>query len=229
MNSSMRVATHAAPVRQQVLVNLREAILEGLFKPGDRLYEQTLCDLLGVSRTPIREALRQLETEELIHIIPNKGPVVREVTRQDAQDIYQVREMLEGLAVRLFAQVADDAAIASLEAAVQGIESCIRQKEYRVLLKRKNEFYDVLLKGCGNKVVYQVLGSLLARVTLLRGTSLAQPERPARSLEEIKKILAAIKARDPDAAYEASTAHIRQAAVAALGNLPTDSKKNFQK
>lgn len=223
MNSSMRVATHAAPVRQQVLVKLREAIIAGQFKPGERLQEQMLCDLLGVSRTPIREALRQLETEELIQIIPNKGPVVREVSRQDALDIFQVREQMEGLAARLFAQTADDATIALLEEAVRNIESCIRKKEHSLLLKRKNEFYDVLLKGCGNKVVYNVLGSLLARVTLLRGASLARPERPPKSLKEIKKILSAIKARDPDAAYEASTAHIRQAAASAMQNLPESS------
>jgi DNA-binding GntR family transcriptional regulator len=216
----MRVSAQAAPVRHQTVINLRQAILEGRFQPGDRLYEQKLCDMMGVSRTSIREALRQLESEGIVTIIANRGPVVTEVTLQAAEDIYQVRELLEGLAADLFARRADDKAIKALEAAVSNLEKCIQRKDFGALLKRKNEFYDILLGGCGNQVVHTLLNSLLARVSVLRGISLSRAERPRQSLTEIKKIMKAIKNRDPEAAYEASKEHIRRAAAVAIRSLP---------
>ena len=100
---------------------------------------------MGVSRTSIREALRQLESEGIVTIIANRGPVVTEVTLQAAEDIYQVRELLEGLAADLFARRADDTAIKALGSpAVSNLEKCIQRKDFGALLKRKNEFYDIL-------------------------------------------------------------------------------------
>jgi DNA-binding GntR family transcriptional regulator len=215
----MRVSTQPAPVRHQTVTNLRQAILEGHFQPGDRLYEQRLCDLMGVSRTSIREALRQLESEGLVTMLPNRGPVVTEVTLQDAEDIYQVRELLEGLAAELFARRADTRETEALEAAVEGLEQCVRQKDDRALLKKKNEFYEILFKGCRNLVLYSLLKSLLARVSVLRGISLSRPQRPRQSLAEIKKIINAIKAGDPEAACQASKEHVRRAAAAAIRSL----------
>lgn len=229
MSSSMRVFTQAAPLRQQTIVKLREAIIEGRFQRGERLYEQKLCDLTGVSRTVIREALRQLEAEGLVCLIPNKGPVVAEVTAKDAEDIYQVRELLEGLAASLFAQRADASMIEALEGAVQRVEQCLQLQDSRELLKSKNLFYDVLLMGCGNKVVSVLLNSLLVRVTFLRAASLSQSERPFQSLAEIKRILAAIKDRDPEAARKASTEHIRNAAAAALLRLNQEPQQSKPK
>ena len=215
----MRVSTQPAPVRHQTVINLRQAILEGRFLPGDRLYEQRLCDLMGVSRTSIREALRQLESEGLVTMLPNRGPVVTEITLQDAEDIYQVRELLEGLAAELFARRADAQAIEALDAAVGNLEECIRQRDDRTLLKKKNEFYEILFRGSRNLVLYTLLNSLLARVSVLRGISLSQPHRPRQSLSEIKKIIRAIKARDPEAAYLASKEHVRKAAAVAIESL----------
>src|SRR5690606_4359359 len=98
---SMRVASVAAPVRRQVAKVLREAITSGRFAPGQRLIEKDLCELLGVSRPSVREALRELESEGLIEIIPNRGPLVKRLTAADAASVYQVRAALEALAARL--------------------------------------------------------------------------------------------------------------------------------
>lgn len=215
----MRVSIQPAPVRHQTLTKLRQAILEGRLQPGNRLYEQKLCDLMGVSRTSIREALRHLESEGLVTILPHKGPVVSTVTIQDAEEIYQVRELLEGLAARLFAQRADAKSIEALANAIKDIEECIRREDSKTLLKKKNEFYRVLFKGCRNQVVYNILNSLLARISVLRGISLSQPQRPRKSLSEIKGILKAIKDRDPEAACTASQEHVRNAAAVALRTL----------
>src|ERR1700688_5088920 len=92
----------AAPLRRQVLEELRQSIIAGRLVPGARLIERQLIAMMGVSRTVIREALRQMESEGLVANIPNKGPVVRELTLAEANDLYSIRAVLEGLSARLF-------------------------------------------------------------------------------------------------------------------------------
>jgi GntR family transcriptional regulator, trigonelline degradation regulator len=94
-DESMKVSNVAAPVRLQVAASFRSAILSGRFQPGDRLIEKDLCDLTGASRTSVREALRQLETEGLVQLVPNKGPIVASIDPKQARSIYQVRAVLE--------------------------------------------------------------------------------------------------------------------------------------
>jgi len=95
----------AAPLRRQVVDELRHSIISGRLRPGARLVERELIAMMGVSRTVIREALRQLESEGLVAMIPNKGPVVRELTLVEAKDLYSIRAVLEGLAARLFVEM----------------------------------------------------------------------------------------------------------------------------
>ena len=104
----------AAPLRLQVLDGLRRAIIEGRLAPGARLTERELTEMMGVSRTVIREALRQLETEGLIANVPNKGPVVRALSLAEAKDLYTIRAVLEGLAARLFVQNAGDVEVKTI-------------------------------------------------------------------------------------------------------------------
>jgi len=99
----------AAPLRRQVLDELRQSIIAGRLAPGSRLIERELIAMMGVSRTVIREALRQMESEGLVANIPNKGPVVRELTLAEAKDLYSIRAVLEGLAARLFSENASAA------------------------------------------------------------------------------------------------------------------------
>jgi len=98
---SMKISSVAAPVRRQVVTSFRSAIVSGRFQPGDRLIEKELCDLTGASRTSVREALRQLETEGLVELISNKGPVVASTDMNQAPSVYQVRLALESLAMKL--------------------------------------------------------------------------------------------------------------------------------
>ena len=112
------VSVTAAPLREKVLDVLRSAITERHFKPGGRLVERELCDLMKVSRSSIREALRQLESEGLIDLIPNVGPVVKSLSEPEARAIYEVRAVMEGLAAKLFVQNADDYAMTKLEVVV---------------------------------------------------------------------------------------------------------------
>jgi GntR family transcriptional regulator, trigonelline degradation regulator len=212
----MQISREAAPIRQQTVVNLRNAISEGHFTGGERLIERKLCELIGVSRTSIREALRQLEAEGLIKVIPNKGPVVATVTPEEARDIYQVRAMMESLACRDFAERASTSQIEALVGMLKHFEKVAAQTDGKELVKAKNDFYTILLDGCGNKLVKSFLLSLHARISLLRSISMSQPGRALHTLKEINAIVRAIEQRDPQAAWESSVIHVRNAEAVAL-------------
>lgn len=216
---SMRVETVAAPVRRQVVEILRSAITSGHFEPGQRLIERDLCELTGVSRASIREALRQLETEGLIETIPNRGPLVSRLTPEDAASIYQIRGALEALAAKLFATVANDQQVQALAAAVSVLEKAYKAQELDAIVEAKQTFYYILIQGSGNSMIASILNTMNARITMLRRVSLSSPERAPASIREIRAVLRAIKRRDPEAAYAASLHHIEQAAKVALASL----------
>jgi DNA-binding GntR family transcriptional regulator len=219
----LRVSRSKTTLREQVLEALRRAILEFHFKPGDRLIERELCDLVGVSRTSVREALRHLESEGLVQNLPNKGPVVAKVTRTDAQALYEVRELLEGLAARLFTERATEKEVASLQAALDQLAAAFAQGEIRAIVGEATCFYDVLLEGCGNATIRDLIRSLQARVVFLRGTSMSRPGRAPSSLAEMRAIVAAILRRDPEAAEQAARAHVRFARDAAMAVLEAEA------
>ncbi len=212
----MKVLSVAAPVRQQVAASFRTAILSGRFQPGDRLIEKDLCDLTGASRTSVREALRQLETEGLVELVPNKGPVVATIGLAQARSIYQVRRALESLAGSLFAVNASDAQIRQLEGAVDDLAKAYKKGDIEGIVEKKEVFYAVLLQGGGNEIVPSLLRMMHARISLLRRLSLGSAKRLSTSIKEIRAILKAAKARDPEATALACSVHVEQAADAAL-------------
>lgn len=212
----LRVAAVAAPLRTQVVRNLREAILNRTFKPGQRLVERELCELTKVSRTTVREALRQLESEGLVDLVPNQGPVVASMSVAEARDIYEVRGVLEALVVGRFAEHATDEQLARLATAADEFERVVRGGDVAEIVVRKDDFYDVLLEGSGNVVVRRVLESLWGRIAYLRSTSLRRPRRPGEVADEVRQVVDAIMRRDPAAARRLSRAHVDKAARAAL-------------
>lgn len=214
--SSLRVQRVQVTLRQQVLELLRNAILEGRFQPGDRLIERELCELTGVSRTSVREALRHLESEGLVANVPNKGPTVATVTEEDAREIYEVREALEGLAGRLFAERGTAKQVEALQTALERLAAAFRQNDLRLVVAETTHFYEVFLEGCGNSLIGDMIRSLQARVIFLRRTSMSQPGRAPGSLSEMEAIVAAIRRRDADGAEAACKDHVRRARAAAL-------------
>lgn len=219
-DASLRVETVAAPVRQKVVEVLRGAITAGRFAPGERLIERTLCELTGVSRPSVREALRQLESEGLIETQPNRGPMVSRLSRRDAVSLYQMRGALEALAARLFAAEASEAQVAQLEGTVRVLQAAFRSRDIEEIVRAKRRFYEVLLEGSGNSMIGPTLSAMYARINQMRRVSLSSPKRGPQSIREIRAVLAAIRRRDPEAAYAASLHHVEQAARAALDNLP---------
>lgn len=211
-----------APVRAHVFRALRDAIISGELPPGHRLVEADLCVKLGVSRPSVREALRQLEAERLVRITPYKGPAVAAISWAEAADIYEVRALLEGHAAYLFAERVDAVSLAALLAALRSFESAVRSGNSAGLLESTGAFYDVILRGCSNQVIADMLSGLLARINLLRSRSMSLHGRATHSARELRAIYAAIKRRDPDGARAAAVEHVRNASAAAQAALEGD-------
>jgi DNA-binding GntR family transcriptional regulator len=191
------------------LDNLRQAIIERQFAPGQRLIERELVELTGVSRTSVREALRELAAEGLVTAVPNKGTVVASVSAEEARQLYEVRSVLEALAGRLFVQHASQTQRTALVKALQRIERLAAKGA--PVLAAKDSFYDVLFEGGGNDALRTVVAGLHARVSLLRWLSLSVPGRPTESLGELRAIVDAVLANDADGAACACSRHVEQA------------------
>ncbi|WP_037067122.1 GntR family transcriptional regulator [Pseudonocardia acaciae] len=211
----------AAPLRQQVVELLRAAIVGFDFQPGERLVERVLCERYAVSRTVVREALRQLESEGLVALVPNRGPVVAVLTEADAAALYEVRAVLEALAGRSFAERATAEQRAGLKRRLAQVRAALRDGELATVLAAKDGFYDALLDGAGNDVIRTTLRGVHARISLLRGLTLQAPGRAPHTERELAAITAAALAGDGDAAWAACEAHVRSAAAVAMEQLRT--------
>ncbi|PDT01649.1 GntR family transcriptional regulator [Rhizobium chutanense] len=223
MDTELQIPKVSASLRMQVEEKLRQAIATGRFKPGQRLVERELCEMLGVGRTSVREALRQLEAEGLITSYPHKGPVVSTITYEEAQQLYAVRALLESFAGQQFAENGSAQDIATLEAAVVEFEAAADSGIGSRLIEAKNAFYDCLMDGSKNLFVRQMLVSLHNRINLLRMTSMTQPGRLRHSIAEIKEISNAISNRNGPVAAAACKHHIDMAAKVALEYLRKNS------
>jgi DNA-binding GntR family transcriptional regulator len=202
-------------VQTQTANKLRDAILSGYFKPGQRLIEAELCEIMRVSRTSVREALRRLEAERLITIVPNRGPSVSEITWEEAQEIYDVRAILEGEAAALLAERATPAERREMQSALAGFVQADGNDDAMGRLTATSRFYDVMLRGCGNRIISEMLQGLVARINFLRARSMSRPGRARYSAAEMRRILRAIEKKNPEAARAAAVEHVRSACAAA--------------
>jgi DNA-binding GntR family transcriptional regulator len=219
------LAVAARPTRELVLDKLREAILSGRFQPGQRLIERELVEQLGVSRTPIREALRKLELEGLVITVPYKGPVVTLPTPEDARELYEVRAALEGQATALLAARAQPQDLEQLEAHVRAAEEAVRAGDVRAVLAANNAFHDELARRCGNSLLESLINNLRNRIILLRVESLSLPGRPPRSVAEHREVLGHVRAHDPEGARRSMEAHILRAWEAARQQLTEEGQR----
>lgn len=210
-------------LRDCVETYLRQANLNGQYRHGERLVEREVCELLKVSRPSVREALRKLEAEKLITTVPHRGPVVASISTTEAKEIYELRGVLEAHATAQFTKIASDAEIEELHAAILKLRAEAQLKDQRVLLENVKAVYDVILKGCGNALIRETLLSLLSRISVLRATSLSQPNRLSASLAEIDRMYELIRARQREAAGQAALEHILKAQEVALAVLPQET------
>ena len=213
----LRISKERATIRHLVEEKMRELIATGHFKPGDRLIERELCETFDVGRTSVREALRQLEAEGLIRTEPHRGPIVTKVSFEEAQQLYQLRALLEGFCGAEFAVKGSDEEHRRLHAACEAFAAAAEGKApTEQLVARKAEFYRCLIAGARNIYVEDMLTSLHNRVSMLRATTMTQPHRLPKSVEEIRDITRAICARDADWARRASITHVEESSKIAL-------------
>jgi DNA-binding GntR family transcriptional regulator len=218
--SGIQIGRVAAPLREQVLDGLRNAILNFDLKPGQRLVEREMIEQIGVSRTTIREVLRELTAEGLVVVIPQKGAVVYAPSPEEAKDLYAVRASLEALAVRRFIERAPEEKVEALRKTVIDFEAVSAgDGDMLALLHAKDRFYDVLLEGAASPTIQQILAGVQARVRLLRATSLSQPGRPREVIAEMRGLVEAIAARDIDTAVRLCDAHLNKAAATGINAL----------
>jgi DNA-binding GntR family transcriptional regulator len=203
------VPREAASLRERVTASLRDAILNGQLEPGQKLVERELCSALDISRTLLREVLPQLQAEGLIKSVAHKGPSVASIQADEVREIYQVRLVLEALAVREFARNASDEQIKNLREQLRALKRPEAAANLRSLLRAKAGFYSVLFEGCGNRVISQTLKQLNNRMVLYKRLSLSVPGRLPEVIKEIEAIVSAIEARDQEKASELCDVHVR--------------------
>lgn len=212
----LRVERSPESLRNRTTDILRQAISDGFFSSGSRLVERELCNYTGVSRTIIRESLRHLEAEGFVSIVPNRGPVVSTLTRGQVEQIYQVREALEPLCAKLFAESASDDAMKELQDAHASMQALFDSGDVKSIARAARMLFEIIYTNCGNEFISEFLRRLTARVDYLREVSMSQKGRLPLSSKEMKDIVDAITARDGERAAELSLLHVRQAGATAL-------------
>ena len=210
----------AAPLRERVLEIVRQAILDFKLRPGQRLIERELIEQLGVSRTTVRDVLARLAAEGLVTIIPQKGAIVSVLTLDEAADIYEMRALLEGLAVRRFVERASAEQVRRLRATLAELEeTASREADDGSGLLAKDHFYEILLEGASSSRLTEILTSLQGQVRVLRATSLSVTGRPQEAAAEIRAVVEAIEAGDADEGAQACATHVQNAATVGLARL----------
>jgi GntR family transcriptional regulator, trigonelline degradation regulator len=216
VGSSLLITRKPVPLRNEVVERLRSAISKQLLPQGARLIERQLCEMLGVSRTLVREALRQLEAEGLVTIIPNRGPSVAVLDRETAKGIYEVRAVLEALAGELFVKRATEEDRQRLRAAFAAGKRALERGDNAGALDEWTRFYNALHAGARNESISAALWPLTGRTHILRLRSWSMPGRREESMKELEAMLDALLGDDPTRAWESCRTHVLNAAASAL-------------
>jgi DNA-binding GntR family transcriptional regulator len=216
-NLTLPSLTDIGTLPNRVYLILEEAILKGKIKQGDRLIEEDLAGKLGISRAPIREALRMMQKEGLIVISPRKGAFVNSISPEDIAEIYEVSSVLEGLAVKLFCSRCLDEELASLEQLYVDMEVQVRAMDIVQYRQLNRQFHEALINGSRNRRIKEICGTLQKQISWFQNMNLSLQSRMELSLQEHKNIIDAFLLKDPEAAGKAASEHITRAAQAFLG------------
>ena len=196
-------------LRGKVFNTIRESILEGKYKPGDVLRETVIAGELHVSRTPVREAIRQLELEGLVNSIPNKETVVSGVSKEDVQDIFMIRNKLEGLAGRRAAERITQTELEAMEEVLALTEFYIAKNDINHIIELDHKFHDIIYNATKSKILKHMLSDFHSYVQKTRKESIATPGRAKRLLEEHTDIYNAIKNRDAEEVETLINKHVQ--------------------
>jgi DNA-binding GntR family transcriptional regulator len=208
----MSVGSNHRPLRDIVCDAIREQIIGGQHRPGTRLVEDHLAQELGVSRSPVREALRVLEVEGYVDMIPRKGVVVATLSMDEAAEIFEVRIALESLAARLAARKATDATALRLDAILTDAERAHIRRDVGTLARRNTEFHGLVLDLAGNGYLRDVMIPLRGRMQWIFSQT-AEGDRGSHSLSEHRELARAIADHDEERAALSAASHVRAAQV----------------
>ncbi len=199
------------PLREVVYETLREAIKTGGLTPGERLMEIQLAEELGVSRTPVREAIRKLELERFVVMIPRRGTYVANLSLKDINEVFEIRAALDGLAAGLAAERITEEELEQLERLLVEISEHIDQHDNEKIVATDEAFHDILYRASRNERLVGIIYNLREQFTRFRSVSINYPGRLQNTLEEHRQLVEAIARREPDMAQQKAREHIENA------------------
>lgn len=185
-------------LREKILETIRDAIISGALKPGEKVAEPELAERFGISRTPIREAFRQLESEGYLTVIPRKGAVVVSFTEKDVEEFYAIKSILEGYAASKACEHLTPRELDKLQAINAKLHNLAGQTDIKNFFKIHNDFHELFIRAAGNEKLYDLIMNLVSKFQRLRIASLSLPGRMLISVEEHEKIIEAFRKNDPE-------------------------------
>ena len=210
-NDTLRIDRSAKTLRTLALERMRDAIMDFHFQPGERLVERPLCDQLGVSRSVVREVLRQLEAEGLVQMIPGHGPAVARPDLGRTDEIYELRALLEGIAARACALSATGEQLATLERALADLFEAWASGTPPAVMRATTKFYEALFEAADKRVAWEIVSGLNVRINQLRSMTIVSTNRREAAIAEMNEIMDAIRSRKPEEAEAAARRHVESA------------------
>ncbi len=197
-------------LHEEIADNLREMIMSGELREGDKIKENVLCDMMGISKTPLREALRVLSAEGLIRLVPNRGSYVTTPTFEEIKEMFDVMRVLEGVCARTAVEKMRNRDLSKLEKLHQKLEENFRRKDQKEYIHQNNLYHAFVQELAGNKTLNQIVNGLRQKILLYRFQSLNLPGRFEQSIQEHRSLLAAFRDKDPKKAEMLMKSHLKK-------------------
>lgn len=214
------------PAREKVYEYIKSSILSGHLKPGEKLTEEHLAETLGVSRTPVREALHKLESEGLIKTRKKRGFIVSRDSREDVEELFELRSILEGYTLRTISKSVSEETLHRLDGFIQNAEEALRRKKIEDVFKWNTRFHDTLHELVMHKTrLHRLIVNMRKYVLRHRQDTLRYPDGGRRAVEGHRKIVMALRLKDPDLCERVMREHIREAKEDALQSLFGEAPK----
>jgi DNA-binding GntR family transcriptional regulator len=205
------------PVRERAYEYLKSAILSDRIHPGERLAEEHLAKEMGVSRTPVREALHKLESEGLIKALETRGFIVSKDSREEVEELFDMRAILEGYGLRVISEKVSENLLEQLNGFIEKAEDALRRKQIREVFKWNTQFHDTLHRMLAEKKrLHRLLVNVRKYVLRYRENTLQYPDGGRRALDGHRKIVMALRLKDPDLCERVMREHIQEAKEDAL-------------
>jgi DNA-binding GntR family transcriptional regulator len=224
--SNSKTNSKSVPVREWTYNHLKSDVLSGYFNPGERLTEEHLAKSLGVSRTPVREALHKLASEGLIQPLESRGFCVARDSREEIEDLFDIRAALEGYAIRLICECISKATLEELNGFIQKAQDALDRKSIDEIFEYNTQFHDTLHRVIARKTrFHNLIADTRKYVLRYRKDSLYYLDGAKRTIDGHRKILLAISLKDPDLCERVIRQHIREAREDALHKITEDIKE----